>query len=198
VITGQVGRWRRIIVNDIHVTLRGNVASELRQMCFDDGNTVTSFRMASNARRYDRDRREWVDKGTTYVRVTCRRAMALNAVESVRKGQPVVVTGRLRERFWSSDGRSGQSLEVEAETLGHDLSFGTATFVRVVRTERNDSAKDREDAEMAYLGSKDAEGDVDRVPTDVTGLTVLDDDDRDYEPDRVDELVARLPDPAVA
>jgi single-strand DNA-binding protein len=190
-------------VNDIHVTLRGNVASEPRQMRFDDGGTVTSFRLASNSRRYDRVRREWVDRGTTYVSVTCRRAMALNAAASLLKGQPVVVTGRLRERFWSSNGRSGQTLEVDAETLGHDLSFGTTQFVRIVRAERVEPAKDREGDELAYLLAKEAAEEAAQAgPADVTGLIVLDEAaglDAGYdlgpEPEREDgELVTLLPD----
>jgi single-strand DNA-binding protein len=123
-------------MNEIQVTLRGNVASEPRYVRFDDGNSLTSFRLASTVRRYDRNRQEWVDRGTTYVNVTCRKAMAVNAVTSVHKGQPIVVTGKLTERSWSADGRSGQTLEIHAEGLGHDLSYGTAEFARIVRGER--------------------------------------------------------------
>jgi single-strand DNA-binding protein len=123
-------------MNEIQVTLRGNVASEPRHVRFDDGNALTSFRLASTVRRFDRDRQEWVDRGTTYVNVTCRRAMAANAANSVHKGQPMVVTGRLTERFWSANGRSGQSLEIHADGLGHDLSFGTAEFARVASADR--------------------------------------------------------------
>lgn len=118
-------------MNEIQVTLRGNVATEPRLVRFDDGNTLTSFRLASTARRYDRDRQEWVDRSTTYVNVTCRRAMATNAASSVRKGQPLLVTGKLTERHWSTNGRSGQTLEIHAEGLGHDLSYGTSQFVRI-------------------------------------------------------------------
>jgi single-strand DNA-binding protein len=123
-------------MNEIQVTLRGNVASEPRHVRFDDGNSLTSFRLASTVRRYDRDRQEWVDRGTTFVNVTCRKAMAANAATSVHKGQPMVVTGKLTERFWSANGRSGQTLEIHAEGLGHDLSYGTAEFARIVRAER--------------------------------------------------------------
>ena len=135
-------------MNEIQVTLRGNVASEPRHVRFDDGNSLTSFRLASTARRFDRERQEWIDRGTTYVNVTCRKAMAVNAATSVRKGQPMVVTGKLTERYWSADGRSGQTLEIHAEGLGHDLSYGTAQFARIVRAER-------------------------RSPTDVSSLPVL-------------------------
>jgi single-stranded DNA-binding protein len=118
-------------MNEIQVTLRGNVATEPRYVRFDDGNTLTSFRLASTARRYDRERQEWVDRSTTYVNVTCRRAMATNAANSVRKGQPLLVTGKLTERHWSTNGRSGQTLEIHAEGIGHDLTYGTSQFARM-------------------------------------------------------------------
>ncbi len=123
-------------MNEIRVTLRGNVASDPRHVQFDDGNILTSFRLASTARRYDRRSDEWVDQGTTYVNVTCRKAMAANAAVSIHKGQPVLVTGRLWERQWSKNERSGRSLEIQAEGIGHDLTYGTAQFARLVRPER--------------------------------------------------------------
>jgi single-strand DNA-binding protein len=193
-------------MNDIRVTLRGNVASEPRHVRFDDGNILTSFRLASTARYFDRDRREWVDRETTYMSVICRRAMASNAAASVRKGHPLVVTGKLRERFWSSNGRSGQSLEVEADTLGHDLAYGTTEFVRIVRAERVEKVQDPDGDKMAYLLAGDAEAEAaERSVTDVSGLTVLDDLDRaerddepGEDPDDADELIALLPEVAVA
>jgi single-strand DNA-binding protein len=193
-------------MNDIRVTLRGNVAGEPRHVRFDDGNILTSFRLASTARYFDRDRREWVDRETTYMSVICRRAMASNAAASVRKGHPLVVTGKLRERFWSSNGRSGQYLEVEADTLGHDLAYGTTEFVRIVRAERVEKVQDPDGDKMAYLLAGDAEAEAaERSVTDVSGLTVLDDLDRagrddepGEDPDDADELIALLPEVAVA
>jgi single-strand DNA-binding protein len=189
-------------VNEIQVSLRGNVATEPKQLHFDDGNSLTSFRLASNARWFDRDRREWIDRGTTYVSVNCRRAMGLNAIASVRKGQPVVVTGRLQEKSWSSNGQSGRSLTIEAETLGHDLSFGTTEFTRIVRTERNGTVGTRVDDHMAYLLAKESDGEqagqAGRAATDVTGLVVLDDADgpeHEFDPEAdlaAEELVAAL------
>jgi len=179
-------------VNEIHVTLRGNVASEPRHVTFDDGGTVTSFRLASNSRRFDREQGEWVDRGTTFVNVNCRRAMALNAAVSLRKGHPVVVTGKLRERFWTSNGRSGRSLEVDAETLGHDLTFGTTDFVRIVRAERVHTVRDREGDDMAYRLAEDTA--AEQAVIEVSDLTVLDDltalDETGdpQEPSEVDEL----------
>jgi single-strand DNA-binding protein len=42
------------------------------------------------------------------------------------------VTGRLRVRDWQTDDRTGTNVEIEAETLGHDLFWGTAVFTRLV------------------------------------------------------------------
>jgi single-strand DNA-binding protein len=194
-------------MNDIQVTLRGNVASDPRHVRFDDGNTLTSFRLASNPRYFDRDRGEWVDRETTYVTVICRKAMASNAAASVRKGHPMVVTGKLRERFWSSsNGRSGQSLEIDAATLGHDLSYGTSEFVRIVRAERVEKVKDLDGDKTAYLIARHADDEaVHRPIADVSGLTVLDDPDDsdpvhdpDDDPDDADELISMLPESVVA
>lgn len=157
-------------MNEIQVTLRGNVATEPRHVRFDDGNTLTSFRLASTVRRYDRDRQEWVDRGTTYVNVTCRRAMATNAAASVHKGHPLVVTGKLTERFWSANGRTGQTLEIQADGLGHDLSYGTSQFARIVRAERIAAPVDVSDLEV--VDDSEADDGLDRG--DVDGCEVVD------------------------
>lgn len=51
-------------------------------------------------------------------------------VGSVQKGQRVVVTGRLRIRDWEADEKKGTSVEVDAEAMGHDLSWGSSVFTR--------------------------------------------------------------------
>jgi len=157
-------------MNEIQVTVRGNVTSEPRQVRFDDGNTVTSFRLASNARRYDARTREWIDAGTTFVNVNCRRGMAGNVANSLAKGQPVLVTGKLRERVWEKEGRSGRTLEIEADGLGHDLAWGTTQFARVVRVEPVRSEEDRQAAELAYQVSRAETGEG--AADDLDGATV--------------------------
>ncbi|HEV7741700.1 MAG TPA: single-stranded DNA-binding protein, partial [Pseudolysinimonas sp.] len=95
-----------------------------------DGLSITSFRLASNQRRYDRAQQKWVDGITNWYTVTTFRQLATNVIASVHKGQRIVVTGRLKVRDWSTDDKKGTSIELDAEALGHDLSWGTATFTR--------------------------------------------------------------------
>jgi len=46
----------------------------------------------------------------------------------------VVVSGRLKIRDWDNGERSGTNVEIEADSLGHDLMFGTTKFERVTRS----------------------------------------------------------------
>src|SRR5690606_36948981 len=96
------------------------------------GALVTTFKIASTARRLNRETGQWVDGNTLRVRVTCWRGMASNVKHSVTLGDPVIVTGRLFTRDWrDSEGVLRTQYELEATAVGHDLSRGRAVFERV-------------------------------------------------------------------
>lgn len=123
-------------MNETMITIAGNVATELRFVRSDRGTSLVSFRLASTPRRYDRNQGGWVDGHTTYVTVVCWRTLAENVAGSLHKGDPVVVFGRLRVENWERDGKTGTTVEVEAQALGHDLSRGTSAFRRTRREQR--------------------------------------------------------------
>lgn len=50
---------------------------------------------------------------------------------SVKKGQRVIVLGRLRLRQWEHEGKVYHVAEVDAESVGHDLMWGSANFTRM-------------------------------------------------------------------
>jgi single-strand DNA-binding protein len=118
-------------MNETMVTLVGHVATEPALRITTGGARVTSFRLASTERRFDKGVNDWRDAYTTFFTVTTWRTMAENVCSSVKKGQPVVVHGRLRDS--SYEGKDGQwrtVLEVEAFALGHDLSRGVSDFTK--------------------------------------------------------------------
>lgn len=121
-------------MNEIVITVIGNVCSEVRYASTEGGVGVASFRVASTPRRF-RPGGGWTDGVTTYASVTCWRAMAEHVASSVSIGQPVIVHGRLTQRSWEKDGRNGQTLEIEAYGVGHDLRWGTSAFQKSVRKE---------------------------------------------------------------
>lgn len=90
-----------------------------------------AFRLGSTPRQYDRTLQTYVDKPTTWFSVECWRGLAQNAFESLRIGQPVIVTGRLRTHTWTDDtGETRSRVVLEAFSVGHDLTRGTTTFTK--------------------------------------------------------------------
>jgi len=120
------------------ITLTGLVATPPRHMVTAEGLPITSFRLASTQRRFDRSRERWVDGETNWYTVTTFRQLAMNVSASIQKGERVVATGRLRIRDWATGEKSGTNIEVDADAVGHDLSWGTAVFHRSIQTAIHD------------------------------------------------------------
>lgn len=114
------------------ITLTGLVATNPRHIVTSEGLSITSFRLASNQRRFDRTQNAWVDGDTNWYTITAFRQLGTHVATSVEKGQRVIVTGRVRIRDWESGEKSGTTIEVDAESIGHDLAWGRATFTRSV------------------------------------------------------------------
>jgi single-strand DNA-binding protein len=120
-------------MNDTYITIVGNVVDEPRPRTTGAGIPVTSFRIASTSRRFNRETGAWEDNERLFVTVTSWRAMAQNVAASLHKGQPVLVTGRLYSREYTKDEVTRMSYELDAVAVGHDLSRGTSEFTKVVR-----------------------------------------------------------------
>src|SRR5690554_3603964 len=114
------------------ITLTGLVATEPKHLTTAEGLPITSFRLASSLRRFDRKTQTWVEVGTNWYTVSSFRRLAMSAAASISKGDRVVVTGRLRLREWQNADKAGMSIEVDADVLGHDLNWGTAKYMRTM------------------------------------------------------------------
>jgi single-strand DNA-binding protein len=121
------------------ITITGLVATTPRHIVTSDGLAITSFRLASSQRRYDRVTQQWIDGDTNWYTVSAFRDLALNAATSVVKGDRAIVVGQVRIRDWENTDRSGTTVEIEAEAIGHDLRWGKAAFTRVATSEIMDS-----------------------------------------------------------
>jgi single-strand DNA-binding protein len=142
-------------VNEIVITVIGNVCSEVRFLKTEAGVPVASFRVASTPRRYRAGGSGWTDGVTTYASVTCWRAMAEHVASSISVGQPVIIHGRLTQRSWEKDGRTGQTLELEAYGVGHDLKWGTSAFQKTTRKESEPVDSDAVAADLATSFERD-------------------------------------------
>ncbi len=141
------------------ITLTGLVATDPRHVVTSEGLAITSFRLASTQRRFDRSQAKWIDGDTNWYTITTFRQLAMNSAGSVKKGERVVVTGRLRIREWQSGERTGLNIDVEADALGHDLAWGTSTFSRSISatTASADSGSATADEPTADEPSADAD-----------------------------------------
>ena len=131
------------------LTLTGLIATTPRHIVTSEGLAITSFRLASQQRWFDRSARRWSEGETNWYTVTAFRDLAVNASQSLHKGDRVVTVGRLKVRDWSNDDRSGTSVEIEADSLGHDLYWGVTDYTKVSRTtgEENPEENPEEDEE---------------------------------------------------
>ena len=117
-------------MEQIHIA--GLVATTPRHLVTQDGLPITSFRLAASQRRYDKNQNKWIDGDTNWYTVTSFRQLAVNASQSIAKGDRISVAGRVRVRDWDNGDRAGTSIEVEANHLGHDLAWGTSVYTRSV------------------------------------------------------------------
>lgn len=122
-------------MHETMITVVGNLVDDPRSRVTDSGIEVSSFRLGSTSRRFDRESTRWVDAASLFLSVTCWRTLGTNVVTSLRKGDPVVVHGRLFTRQYEKDGQVRSAYEVDAVTVGPDLARGTSTFQRTVRAD---------------------------------------------------------------
>lgn len=121
------------------IAVRGLIATTPRQVVTESGLTVVSFRLASSFRRFDVEKQAWVSSDTNWYTVSGFRKLAENSANSLSKGDRVLVSGKLKIRDWDNGERSGTSVEIEADAIGHDLTFGRTSFERTGQPEEEDS-----------------------------------------------------------
>ena len=120
-------------MNETIVTVVGNLVDDHTLRTIEAGQHVAGFRVASTSRRFDRDSGRWVDSGQLFLGVSCWRELGDNVAESLRKGDPVIISGKLSTRTYEKDGQSRSVCELEALAVGPDLARGTAVFRRAPR-----------------------------------------------------------------
>ncbi|MEU7482213.1 single-stranded DNA-binding protein [Lentzea sp. NPDC042327] len=115
------------------ITVVGTVVGDVSHRVGEDGRSNAFFRIASTERRYNTAIGDWEDGETLTLGVTCWRKLADTVRTAVGKGDPVVVQGRLRTRVYEKDDQKKTVLNVDASTIGLDLSrvqsLGAATVV---------------------------------------------------------------------
>jgi single-stranded DNA-binding protein len=119
------------MVNEAHFSVTGYVATQPRFGFTRTQVPTLSMRVGWTPRRRDPKTGDWADEPSSFATVLCYRKVAENAAASLRKGDPILVKGTLRTReFEDAAGSKRISVDVLAESVGHDLSRGISVFTR--------------------------------------------------------------------
>jgi single-strand DNA-binding protein len=162
------------VVNDSQLTVIGNVVGDLRFMVTDSGVPLANFRIVNRPRRFDRASATWIDGEPNFYIVNCWRTLAENVGSSVGKGDPVVVTGRLRLRTWQKDeNHRVVNAEIDAVSVGHDLRWGTTAFHRVRRQEAVHPERDTATTEPAQAPAQVSAEAPTQAPTAAAAETAI-------------------------
>jgi len=151
--------------NGATVTLAGYVATQPYYRALEGDKTpAMSMRVAWTSRFRDRETGEWRDGHTSFANVKCWRQLANNAAPSFRKGDAIVLAGRLHVREYEGrDGSRRIAVDIEAESIGHDVNRGISVLQRTSRPAR-DSADGLNRGEEIRAGLTDDEPSGGGVP----------------------------------
>ncbi len=112
------------------VTVTGLVATTPRHLVTQTGLPITSFRLASSLERWNDAEGRWETGETNWFTITSYKTLAVNTAMSISKGDRILLAGIMRIRDWDNGTTTGTSVEIEADTIGHDLTLGTSVFTR--------------------------------------------------------------------
>ena len=111
------------------LTITGLIATTPRHITTREGVDIVSFRLASQTDVQRTDGLAGTE--TNWYTVSLFNGLAVNAAASLNKGDRIIVTGALRIRDWENTDRSGTTVELIGEHIGHDLAWGVSVHTRV-------------------------------------------------------------------
>ena len=117
----------------IPISIAGNLVANPELTYGESGVAHAKLRVAVNQRIQGADG-TWQDGEPVFHNVSAFRALAENASNSLKKGDPVTVAGELEFRSYEKDGEKREARRIVADTIGPDLRFGTAAYQRSAHT----------------------------------------------------------------
>jgi single-strand DNA-binding protein len=112
----------------------GNATDDAELRYTPSGVAVCNFSVAVNNRTKKGD--EWVDGEPSFYRVAVWRDYGENVAETVKKGDQVLVYGRLMTRTWTDqEQQKHTSLDITADEVAVPLRWATAKVTKVRRNQ---------------------------------------------------------------
>jgi len=126
------------MANDAYFAVAGYVATQPKTGRTKSGTPFLFMRVAWTPRAFSKATGGWSDQQTSFVSVRCYRKVAENAARCVRRGDAITLRGTVQVRdYVDQAGVKRFSVDVVADSLGHDMSRGTSHFSKATqRTEQ--------------------------------------------------------------
>lgn len=162
------------MANEAHFSVTGFVATQPKGGYTKTGSRSVSMRVGWTPRSFNRDTGEWTDQPSSFITVQCYKKIAEHTAVCLRRGDPVVVRGTLRVReYVDQAGVRRSSVEVHADSIGHDLSRGISFFNKAP-AQFEQTAQQYEQAMAAAAGRNPLPGDLE--PPEPDGAEDADED----------------------
>lgn len=107
------------------ITLEGRVVADPELRFGQSGTAICRMRLVAGDRKKNDHTGEWEDGDSLWMDVTCFKQLAENVVESVVKGDLVIVTGKIRTEEWQDrdSGAKRSKVSMVADTVSASLQF---------------------------------------------------------------------------
>ncbi len=115
------------------LTIVGNLTKDPELRFTPTGQATATFAVAVNRRWQNRQTNAW-EETTSFFDVVAWGTLAENLADSIRRGDRVVVEGRLDQRSWENNqGEKRSKLEITANEIAPSLRWAT---VEITKTQR--------------------------------------------------------------
>jgi single-strand DNA-binding protein len=112
------------------LTIVGNLTKDPELRFTPTGQATATFAIAVNRRWQNRQTNTW-EEATSFVDVVAWGTLAENLADSVRRGDRVVVEGRLDQRSWENNqGEKRSKLEITANEVAPSLRWATVEITK--------------------------------------------------------------------
>ena len=138
----------------IPVTIKGNLTADPEHGTSDDGTEYARFSVAVNDRRLNEQTGQWEDGDTVFHRVVAFNEQSRHVVDSIHKGDRVVVDGDLRFRnYTDKDGNNREGRDIIADEVSASLKFATVSIDRAPKASGPDAYAEGPQAAPAATGA---------------------------------------------
>lgn len=130
-----------------NLTIDGYLGADPEFRFTQTGIAVSNFSIGHTPRTYDKESGEWQDGETLWLRGTLWRDAAENVANSLKKGDAVLVTGKIKlSSYTGKDGEQKTSLEIDIENIGPSIMRAT---VEVTKNSKSASPQSQKSAPAA-------------------------------------------------